>query len=396
MPAAGDSAVRREMLPFSRPDIGDEELREVEECLRSGWITTGPRTKRFEEEFAAKVGSRHALAVTSGTAGEHLALLALRIGPGDEVITTPLTWASTVNIVALCGAKPVFADIDVRTRNIDPAQVRAKIGPRTRAVIPVHFAGLPCDLDAIAEIAAAHGAVVIEDAAHAVGSEHRGRPIGSVSPLTVFSFHPIKNMTTGEGGMITTDRDDLAERIRLLRFHGVNRDSWQRQGKGGGAAYDVLEPGFKYNMTDLQSALGLGQLHRLDAFNARRAEIAQRYLDGLRDVEEIELPAPGASYPTLHSWHLFTVLVRTDRLKVDRFGFMDALRGENVGTGLHFLAVHLSPYYRERMGFRPGDFPAAETVSDRILSLPLFPRMTDGDADDVIHAVKKVARLHRR
>jgi dTDP-4-amino-4,6-dideoxygalactose transaminase len=387
---------RLTFLPFSRPALGEDEVQAVVECLRSGWITTGPRTREFEERFAVRTGARHALAVASGTAGEHLSLLALGIGPGDEVVTSPMTWASTVNLVELVGARPVFVDIEPGTHNLDPGRLRDALSERTRAIVPVHFAGLPCDMDAIRAVSDERGIPVIEDAAHAAGAAFGGRPVGSLSLLTVFSFHAIKNLTTGEGGMITTDDDALAERIRLLRFHGITRDSWQRQGPGAGAAYDVLRPGFKYNLTDIQSAIGLVQLRRLDALNERRAHLAARYLDALRDVDEIRLPAAAAGYPARHAWHLFTILVDVDRLDVDRFGFMEAMNRENVGTGLHFLAVHLQPYYRERYGYRPGDFPEAETVSERIVSLPLFPGMTEGDVDDVARAVRKVVRTHRR
>ena len=391
-----DRAARLTFLPFSRPALGEEEVRAVVDCLRSGWITTGPRTREFEEKFAAYAGARHALAVTSGTAGEHLALLALGIGPGDEVVTSPMTWTSTVNIVELVGARPVFADIEPDTRNLDPAKLRGALTEKTRAIIPVHYAGLPCDMDTIGAIAAERGIPVIEDAAHAAGSTYRGRPVGSLSRLTVFSFHAIKNLTTGEGGMITTDDDALADRIRLLRFHGITRDSWQRQGAGAGAAYDVLVPGFKYNLTDIQSAIGVVQLARLDALNERRESLARRYLDALAGVEEIRLPPTGAGYPARHAWHLFTILVDVDGLTVDRFGFMEAMKRENIGTGLHFLAVHLQSHYRTRYGYAPGDFPVAERVSERIVSLPLFPGMTEADVDAVARAVKKVVRAHRR
>ncbi len=383
-------------LPFSRPALGEEEVQAVVECLRSGWITTGPRTREFEERFAAYAGARHALAVMSGTAAEHLALLALGIGPGDEIVTSPMTWVSTVSVAELVGARPVFVDVEPGTHNLDPGRLRAAITGKTRAILPVHFAGLPCDMDPIREAAAERGIPVIEDAAHAAGAAYKGRPVGSLSLLTLFSFHPIKNLTTGEGGMITTDDPDLAKRIRLLRFHGITRDSWQRQGAGAGAAYDVLLPGFKYNMTDIQSAIGLVQLARLDALNERRALLARRYLGALDGIEEIRLPASDAGYPARHAWHLFTILVDVDRLTLDRFGFMEAMKVENVGTGLHFLAVHLQPYYRDRYGYRPGDFPEAERVSERVVSLPLFPGMTEADVDDVARAVKKVVRTHRR
>lgn len=373
------------------------------ECLRSGWITTGPKTRLFEQQFAAYTGSRHALAVTSGTAGEHLALLALGIGPGDEVITTPMTWASTVNLIVLAGATPVLVDVDPRTYNINPAAVEARLSERTRAIIPVHFAGLPCDMDALTALAGPRGLTVIEDAAHAVGTLYKGRPVGAKQPglpagrsLSIFSFHPIKNITTGEGGMITTDDDELADAIRLLRFHGITREAWQRYGRDGKAAYEILRPGFKYNMMDMQAALGLAQLSRIEGFIARRTELAQRYLELLADVEEIQLPAADAGYPARHAWHLFTILVETDRLEIDRQGVMDALKAENIGTGLHFTAVHLHPFYQETLGFRRGDFPNAERISDRILSLPLFPQMVESDVDDVVKALKRVLHRHRK
>ena len=390
-----EAPVRETFLPFSRPSISEEEIAAVGDVLRSGWITTGPKTKEFEARFAEYCGVKNALAVSSGTAAQHLLMLALGIGPGDEVITTPMTWATTANMVAAVGATPVFADVDERTFLLDPAEVAKKITPRTKAIIPVHFGGLPADLDALRALAEPRGILVIEDAAHAVGTQYKGRMIGSHGNPAMFSLHPIKNVTTGEGGVVTTDDDELARKVRLYRFHGVNRDSWSR-GRGGAAGYDIELPGFKYNLTDIQSTLGLGQMARLEGFIARRAELAARYLERFDGMDEIRPCAAGAGYPLRHAWNMFTILVDPDRLTIDRFQFMDALKAENVGTGLHFIAVHLHPFYAATYGCRRGDFPRAEKVSDRILTLPLFPAMADKDVDDVVAAVQKVVRAHRR
>jgi len=368
---------RATFLPFSRPSIGEEEIREVTDCLRSGWITTGPRTARFEEAFAAYVGARHALAFASGTAALHGAYWALDLQPGDEVICPSLTWPATATMARVLGARIVFADIDPATRLIDPADVARKITRRTRAVVPVHFAGAPADLDALREAVGKDG-VLVEDAAHAAGAEYKGRRIGGGGNPAIFSFHPIKNLTTGEGGMLTTGEDGLAARLRLFRFHGVSRDAWKAYGAAGAARYDTVLPGFKYNLTDLASALGIHQLRKLDAFLERRRQIAERYLRGLKGLRGIELPA-APPYPHRHAWHLFTVLVE------HRDAFMARLREENIGTGLHFEAVHRSTLYA------PGapSLPRTEYVCDRIVSLPLYPGMTDQDADDVLVAVRR-------
>ncbi|MBI2933021.1 MAG: aminotransferase class I/II-fold pyridoxal phosphate-dependent enzyme [Planctomycetes bacterium] len=370
---------RATFLPFSRPSIGEEEIHEVVECLRSGWITTGPRTERFEKEFAAYVGAQHAVALSSGTAALHCAYWALGLKRGDEIICPSLTWPATANMALALGAKVVFADVDRATRQMDPSSVRKLITRRTRAIVPVHFAGAPADLDALREIAGDR-MTIIEDAAHAAGTEYKGRRIGSHGHTAIFSFHPIKDMTTGEGGMLTTDDEDLARRVRLFKFHGVSRDAWKAYGAASTARYDTVMMGFKYNLTDIASALGIHQLRKLDAFIARRIEIAERYLAGLADVPAVELPA-APPYPHRHAWHLFTILVE------NRDAFMARLREENVGSGLHFEAVHKMTLY----GRRARKLPATEVVCARILSLPLFPGMTDEDVDDVIAAVRRVA-----
>jgi dTDP-4-amino-4,6-dideoxygalactose transaminase len=382
---------RDPVLPFSRPDIGEEEIAEVVACLRSGWITTGPRVAQLERDFAAAVGARHALAFSSGTAALHATLLALDLLPGDEVVVPALTWPATANMVVACGAVPVFADIDPSTWNLDPGALRSALGPRTRLVMPVHFAGLPCDLDGLREVLAAAGRPevgIVEDAAHAAGATYKGRPIGATGGngtlAACFSFHPIKNMTTAEGGMVTTDDDRLAATMKLWRFHGVRRDAWQAYSAAekAPATYDVVLPGFKYNLSDLHAALGLHQLRKLPRFNRRRAEIAAIYRRDLAALPGLQIPGR-AQYECHHAWHLFTVLPPS------RAPFMERLRGLGIGTGLHFEAVHLHDYYRRRFGWREGTLPVAEEVCARIVSLPLFPAMTDEDAGDVVRAVRQ-------
>lgn len=366
--------VRRDtFLPFSRPHIGEEEIREVTECLRSGWITTGPRTERFEKDFAAYVGAKHAVALSSGTAALHCAYEAIGIGPGDEVILPSLTWPATASMAMVLGAVPVFADIDPVTWQIDPADVKRKITPRTKAIAPVHFAGAPCDLDALRAL----GLPLVEDAAHAVGTEYKGRRIGGDATAATFSFHPIKDITTGEGGMLTTDDDAIARRVRLFKFHGVDRDAWKAYGAGAKLGYDTVFPGFKYNLTDLQSAIGIHQLRRLDGFIARRTALAERYRRLLPPGLPRSVPPP---YPHRHAWHLFQVLAD------DRDAAMERLKAANIGTGLHFVPLHQQTAFRRFAG----PLPNTDAVGDRIVSLPLYPDMTDADADDVAAAVREV------
>jgi dTDP-4-amino-4,6-dideoxygalactose transaminase len=382
---------REPTLPFSRPDIGEEEIAEVVACLRSGWITTGPRVAQLERDFAAAVGAKHALAFSSGTGALHATLLALELRPGDEVVVPALTWPSTANMVVACGAVPVFADIDPSSWNLDPGSLAAALGPRTRLVIPVHFAGLPCDLDALREVLESAGRSdvgIVEDAAHAAGAAYKGRPIGATTAngtlAACFSFHPIKNMTTAEGGMVTTDDDELAGAVKLWRFHGVRRDAWQAYSGAAAApaSYDVVLPGFKYNLSDLHAALGLHQLRKLPRFNLRRAEIAAIYRRDLAALPGLQIPGR-VQYDCLHPWHLFTVLPPR------RAPFMERMHELGIGTGLHFEAVHLHDYYRRSLGWKEGSLPVAEEVCARIVSLPLFPAMTDEDAGDVVEAVRQ-------
>ena len=385
---------RKDFLPFARPCIDETTIEDVCESLRSGWITTGPKSIRFENAFRDRIGIPYALAVNSATAGLHLAHLALGIGPGDEVITTPMTFVATLNTIVFAGARPVLVDIDPGTFNIDPAKLESAVTPRTKAIVPVHFAGLPVDMDEVEAVAERHGLAVIEDCAHALGASYKGRTVGSdPRHVSVFSFHPTKNITTGEGGMVCTGLEEVAERISILRQHGMSKGAWSRYAVTGTPHYDVALPGLKYNMLDIQAAIGLGQLGQLEAFNARRATIVGRYRKAFSGVEGIILPAT-PTYEHTHAWHIFTPMLQLDRLDISRDDFMALMKAENIGTAYHYQAVHLFEFYRKTFGFRPGDFPHAEKVSERILSLPLFPSMTDSDVEDVIEAVKGILGKH--
>jgi dTDP-4-amino-4,6-dideoxygalactose transaminase len=386
------AACRKTFLPYCLPQIGEEEIQEVVDTLRSGWVTTGPKVKRFETEFARYVGVQHAIAVSSCTAALQVSLAALGIGPGDEVIVPTLTFCATANVVALLGATPILVDID-RNFQISLEAVERAITPRTRAVIPVHYAGQACDLDEILGLAARHGLAVVEDAAHAVGAEYAGRKIGPHSHAAAFSFYAIKNMTTGEGGMITTNDTALADRMRILSLHGMSRDAWKRYTKAGSWYYEVVALGFKYNMTDLQAALGIHQLRRLDGFIARRQQIAASYDRAFAGLPEI-VPPPRLSNRN-HVFHLYPIRLRPDRLRLDRSQFIAALSENKIGTSVHFIPLHRHPLYADRFGYRPQQFPVAEETYEGLLSLPLYPRMTDGDVQDVIDAVRDTVLQNR-
>ena len=388
--SADKTLIRDTFLPFSRPSIGEAEIAELVESLQSGWITTGPKVEKFSAMFAEYVGGKHAAALSSATAGLHLALLAHGVGPGDEVITTPLTFAATVNMIALVGATPVLADIDRRTLQVRVAEIEKKITKRTKAIIVVHYVGDAADLDPIMELARRHKLVVIEDAAHAAGTEYKGKRIGSFDTTSIFSFHPNKNITTGEGGMIITPSEEIFERVCLLRFHGMDRNAWKRFAKAGSPRYDIAMPGYKYNMMDIQAALGLHQLPRLDAFIDARTRLAMRYQEAFSGLDALILPTH-TPYATRHSWHLYTPLVNLEALTIDRDRFMQELKERNIGVGLHYTAVHEFSYYRDHYGWKPASFPEAHFVSERIMSLPLFPMLTDRDQDDAIAAVRDVA-----
>ncbi len=386
--------VRSSFLPYHQPLIESDDEQAVLEVLRSGWLTTGPQTKTFERTLAEYVGATRAVAVNSCTAALHLALKVVGVGPGDEVVTSPITFASTANVIVHCGATPVFADVDPVTVNIDPRALEAALTPRTKAVIPVDFAGHPADLDAVAAVVKGRGITVIEDAAHSIGAEYGGRRVGGIADMTAFSFYATKNITSGEGGALTTNNEEWAERASIMALHGISRDAWKRYGNEGYKHWDIVYPGYKYNMFDIQGALVLSQLSKLERFHQRRVALKARLDAGLAGMDELVLPRerPGIK----HAYHLYPVVVRTEALTADRDAVMNAIQAENVGVGVHFRAVHLHPYYQDTFGFRRGTFPHAEYYSDRTISLPLYPRMTDADADDVIEAVRRVIARFRR
>lgn len=379
--------IRKDFLPFSRPSIGDSEINSVVACLKSGWITTGALCKEFEDKFCGLTGAGQAIALNSATAGMHLMLTAMNLQQGDEVITPSMTFASTINMIALRQAKPVFADIDYDTLNINCDLIEEKISSKTKAIIPVHFAGVPADMDQINHLAGKYHLMVIEDAAHAVGTYYKGIHAGGFGHPAIFSFHPIKNITTGEGGMITLNDAELERKLRLLRFHGIERDAWKRYGKGGDPSYDIMEPGYKYNLPDLLASLGLAQLERWQELNARRQTLAGLYLDGLHEIEGLDLPqAP--PYDHLHAWHLFIIKIKD----IPRDEFMRKLADCNIGYGLHFPPAHELTCVKKRYGAGAFSLPETSRVADKIISLPLFPDMTEDDVQYVCDAIKEILK----
>lgn len=390
---ATENRMRDSFLPFCLPVIGEDEIQEIVDTLRSDWITTGPKTRRFEAEFGEFVGAPAALAVNSCTAALHTALVTLGVGPGDEVITTPMTFAASVNVIEHVGARPVLVDVEPDTLNIDPARIEAAVTERTRALLPVHFAGHPAELAPIREIASAHRLAVVEDAAHALPARYRGEMIGSGANPVAFSFYATKNLTTAEGGMLTAS-PELLERARMVSLHGMSRDAWKRYDKAGSWFYEVLVPGFKYNMSDLQASLGLHQLRRLAAFQARRRAIVAAYASAFGNEEALQLPLERSHVE--HAWHLYPLRLRLDQLRITRDRFIEELRDRNIGTSVHFIPVHLHPYYRDRYGYAPDDFPIAHANFHRLVSLPLDPRLRDEDVADVIHAVSETVEKFRR
>ena len=389
----GGKPIRENFLPFAQPWITEEEIDEVAKVLRSGWLTTGPKVLEFESRFKEYIGSKEAIAVNSCTGGLHISIAVLGIGQGDEVITSPFTFASTANVVILRGAKPVFADIRKDTFNIDPEKIKDLITNRTKAIIPVHYGGQPCDMDPIMETAKHHNLYIIEDAAHAVGAEYKGKRIGTIGDLTSFSFYPTKNMTTGEGGMITTEDEGLANEMRKWRLHGMSNDAWKRYERTGSWYYEIEHAGFKYNMMDLQAAMGLVQLRKLDSFIETRQKYAHYLTEKLSSLPELQLPVEREDVK--RAWHLYSILVNPEMLKIDRGKFIKALAAENIGTSVHFIPLHLHPFYREAFGYKMGDFPNAEYVYDRLISLPLYPKMSMDDQSDVVRAVTKIIEYYR-
>ena len=396
--------MRSFFLPFALPDLDTSELAEIKEALDSGWVTTGPKTRQFESEFAACVGTKHAVAVNSCTAAMHLALEAIDLQQREEVITSPYTFAATAEVVRYFSAKPVFVDIRPHDLNLDPDLIGAAISRRTKAIIPVHIAGLPADLDVIYAIAAKHGLAVIEDAAHAFPAKYKGRFIGQDltadrnsdtppfifrgSRFTCFSFYATKTITTGEGGMICTDDGALAERCRVMALHGISKDAWKRYTAEGSWYYEIIAPGYKYNMTDIAAAIGLAQLRKAERMWRRRREIAMRYNEAFGTMPELQIPADRAD--SQHAWHLYVLRLHLDRLRIDRAQVIQELRRCNIGTSVHFIPLHIHPYYRETYGYVPTDFPVAFREFRRVISLPIYSRMSDKDVEDVIGGISEV------
>jgi dTDP-4-amino-4,6-dideoxygalactose transaminase len=379
---------RSTFLPFALPHITQAEIDEVVDTLRSGWLTTGPKTKRFEREFAQYVGVPYAVAVNSATAAMHLALDAVGLQPDDEVIVPAYTFTATAEVVIYFRARPVFVDVDPGTCNIDPAQLERHITPRTRAIMVVHIAGLSAEMDAILTVARAYGLPVIEDAAHAFPAKYRGQMIGTIGDLTAFSFYVTKTLATGEGGMLTTANAQYAERAAMMALHGISRDSWKRYSAEGSWYYEVLQAGYKYNMTDIAAAIGLHQLARSEWLLERRRAIAQRYTEAFSQLPEVETPPCPAHIE--HAWHLYILRLHLERLRITREAFIQELTKANIGTSVHFVPLHLHPFYRTTYQLRPTDFPVALRAYQRAISLPIYPGMTDEDVEDVIAAVERL------
>jgi perosamine synthetase len=389
----GGKPVRETLLPYARQSVDEGDIQAVVDVLRSDWLTTGPKVDEFEEKFAAWVGAKHAVAFSSGTAALHGAALAAGLRPGDEAITSPLTFVATANCVLYQGATPVFADVCADTLNIDPERIAERIDPKTRTIMPVVYAGHPADLDAILVLAEKHGLTVIEDACHALGAEYHGRRSGSITHMAVFSFHPVKHLTTGEGGMVTTDRADFAESLRKFRNHGITRDARDRNASGAWF-YDVAQLGFNYRLTDIACALGISQLKKLETNLARRRAIADRYAAVFRDLPGIAIPQVRDDVKS--AWHLYPIRIDQGALGVGRDQIFRALRAENIGVNVHYIPVHLHSYYRDRFGYKGGEYPIAEHAYEQLISLPMFHGMSDQDVEDVIAAVRKVVLHYSR
>jgi len=382
-------------IPFHRPYITEDEINEVVDSLRSGWLTMGPKTLRFEEEFSRYLGAPNALSVSSCTAAMHLALVAMGLKPGDEVIVPDITFTATAEVVCYFGARPVIVDVDNATHNMDVAAVDKAITPKTRAIMPVHYGGQPCDMDEILEIARVRGLTVIEDAAHALPATYRGRKVGTIGDLTCFSFYVTKTLCTGEGGMVTTENNEWAERIRTLRLHGISKDAWKRYSKDGAWFYEVVEAGYKYNMTDIQAALGVAQLKKIDGMWERRIEIVGRYTEAFSDIPDL-LRTPLERDDRESAWHLYVIKLNTEALKIDRSAVMEALKGAGVSTSVHFIPLHRHPFYRDTFGLDARDFPVSENIFERIISLPIYPGMSDLEVGFVIDTLVSTLKKFKR
>lgn len=385
--------MRTTFLPFALPDLDDTELQQIKEALDSGWITTGPKTHQFEAEFAAAVGAKHAIAVNSCTAAMHLTLEAIGLGRGDEVITTPYTFAATAEVIRYFDARPVLVDIDSRCLNMDPSLLAVAITPRTRAIIPVHVAGQPADLDEIHAVAQRHGLPVIEDAAHAFPTRYKGRMIGSLSEFTCFSFYATKTLTTGEGGMICTENDAWAERCRIMALHGISKDAWKRYTAESSWYYEIVAPGYKYNMTDIAAAMGLAQLRKAHRMWQRRRDIAARFNQAFAGLPQLQIPHDRADCQ--HAWHLYMLRLNLEELRIGRAEFIEELKRRHIGVSVHFIPLHIHPYYRESYGYRLEDFPIAYREYQREISLPIYSKMSDADVEDVIDAVTQIVAAHK-
>lgn len=381
-------------IPFHVPQIDDDEIRSVVETLKSGWLTTGVKAKRFEEDFARYLGCGHAIAVNSCTAALHLALEAVGIKEGDEVIVPTMTFTATAEVVLYFKARPVLVDCRPDTFNIDPDRIEQATTAKTKAIIPVHFGGQPCDMEPIQQIARAHGLTVIEDAAHALPASYQGKKVGTIGDITCFSFYATKTITTGEGGMATTDNPEWADRMRIMSLHGISHDAWKRYTKEGSWYYEVIDPGFKYNLTDIAAAIGIEQLKKCTAFRDSRARIARVYDEAFADMPEVQTPVSRSNVE--HAWHLYVIQLNLERVRITRNEFIEALREEGIGTSVHFIPLHLHPYYRGNFGYEPADFPQASATFDRIVSLPIYPKMTEIDVENVVKAVKKIVERCRR
>ncbi len=390
----GGVPIRSDFLLFGKPKISDDEINEVVDSLKSGWLSTGPKVAQFENAFKKYIGCKHALALNSCTAGLHLSMIVAGIGNGDEVITSPMTFAASGNTIIHTGATPVFVDVDKNTMNIDPQQIEQKISSNTKAILPVHLVGRPCDMDAILAIAERHNLIVIEDAAHAIEAVYKGKKVGNIGDLTCFSFYVTKNIITGEGGIVTTNNPEWAEKIQIYGLHGMSKGAWKRYSDEGFKHYQIVYPGFKYNMMDLQAAIGVHQLKHVEKYLERREQICEKYHKAFVDLP-VFLPA-APEKDTVHARHLYTLLLDVDNLKTDRDTIQNALYKENIGTGIHFISLHLHKYYCDTFGYKMGDFPNAEFISERTLSLPLSARLTDQDVEDVINAVIKVVNYYKK
>ncbi|MCP3930793.1 MAG: DegT/DnrJ/EryC1/StrS family aminotransferase [Bacteroidetes bacterium] len=380
--------MRKDYLVFGSPMIEESEINEVVDSMKSGWLGTGPKVAQFENDFKNYIGASNAIAVNSCTAALHLSMVASNIGPGDEVITTPLTFCATVNAIIHTGANPVLADINPITMNIDPFEIKRKINSKTKAIVPVHFAGRPCEMDKICDTAAKNDLLIIEDCAHSIETEFQNRKTGTIGNLGCFSFYVTKNIVTGEGGMIVTEDEELARRLKILALHGMDCDAWKRFSDEGYKHYFVTEAGFKYNMMDIQAAIGMHQLRRIDIYSKRRKEIWNRYNDAFSS-HPISIPADPIA-GTRHSYHLYTIMIDKEKAGISRDNFLKAMHNLNIGTGVHYLSIPEHPYYQQRFLWKPADYPNAQKIGQQTVSLPLSAKLTEEDVEDVIQAVKSI------